>query len=364
MISISALHVLASTTLASAQGSPTTLIVLQHGLYGSAASMRTIEAAITRQFGGQAIVHCCTANEGLQTRDGVAAGGRRLAADVRKIAARCSTLRTVSLVGFSLGGLYARYAAAELLDRDGRLAGLTPDALVTVACPHLGVRRFTYLPLPSWVRCLGWWVAGQTAVELLLQDGRHGHLLVALGTAGGRYGAALRAFRRRRLYANLRGDYMAPFGTAAIAINESRKGSWGAGVWDGRLAAAFGARPGAVVLDPGVIEGTAPGIGAICMEGGGLPAPEGEAGTTATADPEAAMLAGLHACRWSKVACSWRSRAGLVTRARAVCERAEGWPAALGLALEGAHGELRTSAAMVDAARYLWSDGACLSSVL
>jgi len=65
------------------------------------------------------------------------------------VAHRGGSLRSISLVGNSLGGLYARHAAAELWDaQSGRIAGLEPDAFVSVGCPHLGVRQFTFLPLP------------------------------------------------------------------------------------------------------------------------------------------------------------------------------------------------------------------------
>ena len=143
------------------------------------------------------LVHSASANEG-RTRDGVAAGGRRLAAEVEQlvtdVARRGGSLRTISLVGNSLGGyatqgsnpgladfardhsphatalqtgllltrlslaldsLYARHAAAELWDAEsGRIAGLEPDAFVSVGCPHLGVRRFTFLPLPPPLQAL------------------------------------------------------------------------------------------------------------------------------------------------------------------------------------------------------------------
>ena len=88
----------------------------------------------------QVLVHSASANEG-RTRDGVAAGGRRLAAEVEQLVADGGgSLRTISLVGNSLGGLYARHAAAELWRAEsGLIAGLEPDAFVSVGCPHLGM---------------------------------------------------------------------------------------------------------------------------------------------------------------------------------------------------------------------------------
>jgi hypothetical protein len=146
------------------------------------------------------------ANE-VNTRDGIAAGGARLAAEVRDVASQHGSLTSLSLVGNSLGGLYVRYAAAELLDDDSErctmAGGLTPDALVTTGAPHLGVRKYTFLPLPEPLFVAGRAVAGQTAEDLLLRDARHDEaaspLLLRMSEAASPFGRALRAFRRRRL---------------------------------------------------------------------------------------------------------------------------------------------------------------------
>ena len=159
---------------ASAVVAPTKLVVLQHGLYGAAVNMAVLQQELERQGGGEVLVHSGVANEG-RTRDGVAAGGRRLAAEVEQLVAEVArgggSLRTISLVGNSLGGLYARHAAAELWDAEsGCIAGLEPDAFVSIGCPHLGVRRFTFLRLPPPLQALGPLVAGRTADDLLLRD--------------------------------------------------------------------------------------------------------------------------------------------------------------------------------------------------
>ena len=112
-----------------------------------------------------------------------------------------------------LGGLYVRAAAAELLDD---CCSLDRRVLMTMGCPHLGVRRYTYLPLPTplptFLQSASRVIAGQTAEELLLRDGAGGaqpHLL-SMSMPDAAHGRALRAFRHRRLYANLEGDFMVP----------------------------------------------------------------------------------------------------------------------------------------------------------
>ena len=67
----------------------------------------------------QVLVHSASANEG-RTRDGVAAGGRRLAAEVEQlvtdVARRGGSLRTISLVGNSLGGYATQGSNPGLAD--------------------------------------------------------------------------------------------------------------------------------------------------------------------------------------------------------------------------------------------------------
>ena len=345
---------------------PTRLVVIQHGLYGDAVNMHVLRTQIESAASGDTLVHLASSNEGL-TRDGIAAGGRRLAAEVRRVAAQQPTLQTLSLVGNSLGGLYARYAASELLDSGGLMAGLTPDALCTIGSPHLGVRRYTYLPVPSLLRQqLGPIVAGRTADELLLQDGDHRYvnerstderytdkgqtpsrstpnrastrgglggglvddagdeLLLRMST-GARHLAALRAFRRRRLYANLFGDFMVPCGTAAILGEGGGTGRrWGAGIGDASKERAAELmrrcdRRSRAFVDEAVLRGEASGIGLVYEE----PRSD-EMGTGG--DVEAAMSRALNACGWSKVFCAWQSAAILpLAHNKLPALRREGW---------------------------------------
>ena len=101
------------------------LVVLQHGLYGGAVNLAVLQDALAALGGDDVLVHSAEANQG-RTRDGVVAGGRRLAQEVRDIVKSSGPgLRTISFVGNSLGGIYARYAVGVLHDASaGLVAGL------------------------------------------------------------------------------------------------------------------------------------------------------------------------------------------------------------------------------------------------
>ena len=165
------------------------LHVLVHGLAGRADDLaylaERLEGAAAPSGAGAAVaVLRVRANEG-RTTDGVERGAARVAREVldfvgafqgeqggddggatgafpsggprsprppRRRRRRRRRLATISFVGHSLGGLYARRAAALLFDgARGTVAGLAPASFMTVATPHLGVRRFTYVPT-GWVR--------------------------------------------------------------------------------------------------------------------------------------------------------------------------------------------------------------------
>ena len=321
------LHAFIAAVVLTAPASPRHLVVLTHGLYGGAANLIVLEQKLQAIGGPTVLVHRAQCNEG-QTRDGVAAGGRRLAEEVKKVAASHPSLQELSLVGNSLGGLYVRYAARELLDH-GRMAGLEPHTLVTTGCPHLGVRRYTWLPLPSVLHPAGKIVAGATADDLLLRDSTVSTpLLVEMSAPDSDFGAALRAFRRRRLYANVRGDFMVPFGTAALET-----GDWAAGVNDGALAKTYLDRPGASFRDDLVCRGLEDGVAAV-WEGDAAPPPpspppplEGPAEAEEVTYEER-MRCGLEQCGpWSKAAVAFRTATTLTPFAhnRLVALRREGW---------------------------------------
>lgn len=201
---------------------PEELLVLAHGLQGAVADfsyLLDMLDATAPARSGHLLVHASAVNTD-RTHDGVEAGGERLAADVRAIASQHPSLRCVSLVGFSLGGLYVRYAAAALFDPATRtIAGLRPARFVAVASPHLGVRAFgVYRFLPAPVRARANLVCGATGLELFLEDSAP--LLMRMASDEGLpFLSALRAFESRVLYANTKNDFMVNYGTAALDEN-------------------------------------------------------------------------------------------------------------------------------------------------
>jgi hypothetical protein len=179
-----------------------------HGLHGTSRDLASLAAALGERD-EEVLTLAVAANEG-RTTDGVLAGAERVARDVTSTVASNPSLRRISFVGNSLGGLYARSAIAQLHDggQGTRVAGLEPEAFVTIASPHLGTRLLAWVPPP--IHGLTPLFAGRSASDLFLKNG----VLAAMTDEP--HLRALSAFRRRVAYANARGDLMVPPYTSAI----------------------------------------------------------------------------------------------------------------------------------------------------
>ncbi|KAL6992407.1 hypothetical protein U1Q18_010516 [Sarracenia purpurea var. burkii] len=166
---------------------------------------------------------------------------------------RTESLKRISFLAHSLGGLFARYAISVLYSptafrsdesKDtfvstnanskttcssgrGMIAGLEPVNFITLATPHLGVRGKKQLPLLLGVPILEKLApsvapifVGRTGSQLFLTDGKPNKppllLRMASDCEDGKFISALGAFRCRVLYANVSYDHMVGWRTSSI----------------------------------------------------------------------------------------------------------------------------------------------------
>jgi hypothetical protein len=220
------------------------IVVLVHGWLGSPLEMDSIQQSLERAASAATataasgaeppsqrnhrhrhrhkfVIHSATCNAG-RTNDGIRAGGRRLAKEVNSlidfVARRgnddsgdgpLAKLLTLSLVGNSLGGLYARQAVADI---DLGTHAVRPILFVTTATPHLGVSQHTYLPLPRMVEYPIAAVMDRTGLDLF----RFTSTLEDL-TSSYEFLQPLGNFRRRTAYVNVYGtDFQVPTPTAGF----------------------------------------------------------------------------------------------------------------------------------------------------
>lgn len=192
--------------------------------------------------------HSVVANNG-KTYDGIAAGGKRVAQEVNEIIdkivqiyyaedtpdqnqlddnVKTSPTITLSFVGHSLGGLYARYAL-KFIDAlnppddvditttnagGKRSAHILPKVFCTTATPHLGTTRNTYLYVP---RPIEWFIS-----QVMLSTGRDlfrtsSPDVIQDMAVEPEFVRPLQAFETRLLYANaFATDFQVPTATAAF----------------------------------------------------------------------------------------------------------------------------------------------------
>lgn len=162
-------------------------------------------------------------NAGNFTYDGIERGGERLAHEVEDaldgLARNGHAIRKLSVVGYSLGGLVARYALGLLYMR-GWLGKLEPVNFTTFVTPHVGVRT----PLKG-IQNHMWNVLGARTVsmsgrQLFMVDSFRGTgkpLLSILADPESIFIKALTMFKYRVVYANIVNDRSAVFYTTGIS---------------------------------------------------------------------------------------------------------------------------------------------------
>ena len=175
------------------------------------------------------LVHSAVCNDG-RTSDGIVAGGSRLAAEVNEwVQAVLQKMKnaddttnnkatsmplSLSFIGNSLGGLYARYALSEI-DWQQDDGDLQPAVFCTTATPHLGVSTpHNYVRVPTrWAEYGVATVLGQTGLDLF----RFSPDIIQDMTVLPKFTRPLARFRHRIAYANAHNtDFQVPCSTAAF----------------------------------------------------------------------------------------------------------------------------------------------------
>lgn len=193
----------AAPSAQSGGGAPDHLLVLVNGLFGSRANWEVMQGLIAAQLGSGALLHASESNEFAQVRlaavggsrrastgsrraaspaallcslqallpdapalslpapqtfQGIDVCGERLASEIRGLRGAHPSLKSISFVAHSMGGLLSRYAIGRLYDPGTQtVAGLEPRHFVAIATPHLGCdaeRSPAQVPFIGWVGAL------------------------------------------------------------------------------------------------------------------------------------------------------------------------------------------------------------------
>ncbi|XP_058750160.1 putative lipase C4A8.10 isoform X2 [Vicia villosa] len=241
------------SSMGNSRNDPDHLLVLVHGILASTADWTYAEAELKRRLGKNFLIFVSSSNTYTKTFTGIDGAGKRLADEVLQVVRKTESLKRISFLAHSLGGLFARYAISVLYSRDtynrdqpddlatntegnsqstsfskgGMIAGLEPINFITLATPHLGVRGKRQLPFLLGVPILEKIAApmaplfvGRTGSQLFLTDGKPNRppllLRMASDCEDGKFLSALGAFKCRIIYANVSYDHMVGWRTSSI----------------------------------------------------------------------------------------------------------------------------------------------------
>ncbi|KAG5360353.1 putative lipase [Yarrowia sp. B02] len=197
------------------------LFVLIHGLWGSATHMSAVKEVLDTTYGvkngGDMVAYATQSNHGTLTYDGVQVCARRCYLEIKEVIRRYAedegvTFDRISILGYSLGGLIARYLSGILLD-EGFFDKVKPMLFSTIATPHLGSKfHRTDKRWFSWMNSLGGTYLGNTGRDLFLKD----PTIADMSDPSSSAYKALEMFESRVLLANCRNDRTVHFPTAFI----------------------------------------------------------------------------------------------------------------------------------------------------
>ncbi|KAJ5208852.1 hypothetical protein N7449_003231 [Penicillium cf. viridicatum] len=200
------------------------LCVLVHGLWGNPSHLNYVASALRDRYGGDGLyILCPKANSGNYTYDGIELCGERIVHEVEEtlesLAEKGQKITKISMIGYSLGGLIARYAIG-LLNTRGWLDKLEPMNFTTFATPHVGVRA----PLKGYggqiFNVLGPKTLSESGRQMWLIDsfrdtGRP--LLGVLADPESIFITGLKKFKQRSVYANIVNDRSVLFYTSGLS---------------------------------------------------------------------------------------------------------------------------------------------------
>ncbi|VFQ97101.1 unnamed protein product [Cuscuta campestris] len=225
---------------------PEHLLILVHGIMGSPGDWTYVQAKLKRQLGRHYLIYASSCNTYTKTFAGIDGAGKRLAEEIRLVVNEKSSLKKISFLAHSLGGLIARYAIAVLYtpiissnlydvskeqppcpSNKGLIAELEPVSFITLATPHFGVRGKNQLPflfglsiLEKLAVSMASIFAGKSGSQLFLTDEEPNKppllLRMASDCEDGKFISALGTFRSRIVYANTCYDHIVGWRTSSI----------------------------------------------------------------------------------------------------------------------------------------------------
>ncbi|ODQ45239.1 hypothetical protein PICMEDRAFT_17730 [Pichia membranifaciens NRRL Y-2026] len=209
------------------------LIVLSHGLWGTSDHFSYLEELLQESLAAaypekRFAIYKTKSNEKFKTYDGIDLCGARVVDEILEETAQLRTrdgllVTEFSLIGYSLGGLIARFAIGMLTYRK-YFESISPINFVTFCSPHVGVLT----PGDSLsIKCFNNMVPyllGNSGKHMFLKDAVHLEhsdekvpLLKLMATENSIFVQGLKKFKYRSLYSNIRADIRTSWWSSGIS---------------------------------------------------------------------------------------------------------------------------------------------------
>lgn len=183
-----------------------------------------IESALREKYAADKLhILVSKSNAGNFTYDGIELGAERVTHEIESLLEELERggkrVRKLSIVGYSLGGLVARYAIGLLYSR-GWFSKLDPINFTTFATPHLGVRTPGSGVGGRFFNMFGSRTLSTSGRQLFIIDtfrATKRPILSILADPSSIFIQALSEFKNRVLYSNIINDRSAPYYTTGIS---------------------------------------------------------------------------------------------------------------------------------------------------
>ncbi|CCF60483.1 hypothetical protein KAFR_0K01290 [Kazachstania africana CBS 2517] len=204
------------------------LAVFIHGLWGSYKHMGSLQQMFKKLIDSKEEIICYAPRQNavFKTFDGIEIIGYRVIVEICQYMKQYreenpkSEIKKISIVGYSLGGLIARFVVGKMFTECREFfQDIEPVMFLTMATPHLGIHFYNPLSIKyKWLldpvlTFLGSTLIGKSGRELFIMN-RSNSILVELSQ--GEFLDALAKFRWRMVFANVKNDRTVAFYTAFI----------------------------------------------------------------------------------------------------------------------------------------------------
>ncbi|SMR42064.1 unnamed protein product [Zymoseptoria tritici ST99CH_1E4] len=200
------------------------LAVLVHGFWGNPSHLKHLQETLQKRHSADRLhILLAKSNSNNHTYDGIEVGGERIANEVEEKIAELekngTTIKKISITGYSLGGLISRYAIG-LMYNSGLFDRIQPMNFSTFASPHIGIRAHKGGIRSELWNYMGARVLSTSGQQMFLIDtfrdtGKP--LLSIMADPDKVFIKGLRMFKHKWVYANTLNDRSVPFYTALFS---------------------------------------------------------------------------------------------------------------------------------------------------